>query len=360
MFRHRNRIPGFAALALALSISFLQPAVPAFAVADTTNSVASSDTNSGSSDALVAKGKGFEVKTSELTDLFVQYCARAAAQGQPVPEEQRELLRSNLLQHLILGKILVQKATDEDRAKTKELIEKAISESRAKAGSEDAFNLQIQATGMSLDQIRSNAFKEQLPSNVLIRETSGDVKISDADAKKYYDDNPDQFEQPEQVHVSHILLLTQDPVTKAPLPPDKKKEKLDLIKQIRDRALKGEDFGKLAKQYSEDPGSKDIGGEYTFGRGKMVPEFEAAAFSLQTNQISDVVETQYGYHIIKLLEKLPAAKVEFAKIEPRIKEMLTQRAVEKAAPAYLDKIRSDAEVTILDPALAAKTDPTAK
>jgi peptidyl-prolyl cis-trans isomerase C len=331
-------------LALAISISFLQPATSAFANAE----------SNLSADAILAKGNGFEVKRSELDDLFVSYCARAAAQGQPVPDDQRGLLRSNLLQHLILGKILTEKATDADRAKTLELIDKAIAESRAKAGGEDAFEVQLKATGMTLDQIRTNAFKEQLPSNVLMRETTQGVDISDAVARKFYDDNPDKFQQPEQVRASHILLLTQDPVTKQPLPPEKKKEKEKLIKELKARADKGEDFAALAKQYSEDPGSKDNGGEYTFARGRMVPEFEAAAFSLKTNQISDVVETQYGYHIIKLLEKIPPAKMDFAKIEPKIKELLTQQLVEKAAPPYLDKLRADANVTVLDPDLGGK------
>ena len=93
----------------------------------------------------------------------------------------------------------------------------------------------------------------------------------------------------------------------------KRKEMEGLLK----RARAGEDFAKLAKEYSEDPGSKDKGGEYTFPRGQMVPEFEAAAFSLNTNQVSDIVTTRFGYHIIKLSEKIPAQKVEFAKVAVR-------------------------------------------
>ncbi|HWD21110.1 MAG TPA: peptidylprolyl isomerase [Verrucomicrobiae bacterium] len=348
MFRPLRVCLGLAPLALAAS--FVLAAAPVRAAANP-------DTNSAlASDSLVAKGKGFEVKRSELDDLYVSYCARSTAQGQPVPDDQREALRSNLLQHIVLGKILTQRATDDDRKKTKDLIDQAIADSKARAGSEENFDTQIKASGMTLDQIRSNAFTEQLPSNVLLRETTKDANISDEAAKKYYDDNPDEFTTPEQVRASHILLLTQD-ANKQPLPPEKKKEKEKLIKEIRERAVKGEDFAKLAKEYSEDPGSKDKGGEYTFPRHQMVPEFEAAAFSLKTNQISDIVETQYGYHIIKLSEKIPASKVEFAKVEPKIKELLTHQAAEKAAPAYLDSIRAKADVVILDPALTSKPAP---
>src|SRR5262249_41030103 len=161
---------------------------------------------------------------------------RAAAQGEPVPDEQRTLLKSNLLQHIILGKILTGMATDADRAKTKELIEKAINDSKTKAGSEENFETQLKATGMTIDEIRSNAYKEQLPSNVLIRETTKGTEVTDAAAQKFYDDNPDKFQRPEEVRAAHILLLTQDPATKQPLPPEKKKEKEKLIRDLKARA----------------------------------------------------------------------------------------------------------------------------
>src|SRR5260370_23096101 len=137
------------------------------------------------------------------------------------------------------------------------------------------------------------------------------VNVTDADVKKFYDDNPAKFEQPEMVRASHILLGTKDQSSGTDLSDDQKKAKRKQIDDILKRARDGEDFAKLAKEYSEDPGSKDKGGEYTFPRGQMVPEFEAAAFSLKTNQVSDVVTTQFGYHIIKLSEKLPPKKPTF-------------------------------------------------
>ena len=112
--------------------------------------------------------------------------------------------------------------------------------------------------------------------------------------------------------------------------------------------MKGEDFSALVKQYSDDPASKDKGGEYTFPRGKMVPEFEAAAFTLKTNQISDLVESRYGYHIIKLLEKFPASKVSLAEASPHIREYLVSVAVKNGLPAYMAKLKAAADVKILD------------
>ena len=122
---------------------------------------------------------------------------------------------------------------------------------------------------------------------------------------------------------------------------------------ILKRVRAGEDFAKLAKEYSEDPGSKDKGGEYTFARSQMVAEFEAAAFSLGTNQVSDIITTRFGYHIIKLSEKIPARKVEYAKAASDVKEWLTQQAVQKQVPDYMAKLQKDAGVEILDEKLKA-------
>ena len=145
-----------------------------------------------------------------------------------------------------------------------------------------------------------------------------------------------------------------DPVARAPLSADQQQAKRKQIDDLLKRIQGGADFAALAKQYSEDPGSKDNGGELpAFPRGQMVPEFEAAAFSLTSNQVSDVVTTAYGYHIIKLLDKTPAKKVDYATVAARIKDFMTQQKVEKLAPAYMDKLKKAADVQILDADLKA-------
>src|SRR6185436_4678048 len=170
-------------------------------------------------------------------------------------------------------------------------------------------------------------------------------------------ENPARFEQPEMVRASHILLGTKDPSTGGELTDAQKDAKHKRMEDLLKQARAGEDFAKLARENTEDPGSKELGGEYTFPRGKMVPEFEAAAFSLKTNQVSDIVTTQFGYHIIKLSEKLPAKKVELAKVSQDIKDYLKGQAVQKQLPAYMEKAKKEANLQILDPKLKAADSP---
>jgi peptidyl-prolyl cis-trans isomerase C len=316
------------------------------------------------SDPVVATGKGFEIKRSQLDDAFIDYNANMVASGRTIADQDRPLIRSKLLEHLVINQILLQKATDEDKSTVMKLIDDQIAQARSNAPSPEAFEQQLKATGMTLAQVREKMQQERLCQRILIRENTNGIVTTDADIKKFYQENPEKFQKPERVRAAHILISTLDPLTHQPVSPDVKKEKLKLAETLKARAEKGEDFAALAKEYSEDPGSKNKGGEYTFKRGQMVPEFEAAAFSMQTNQISDPVETQYGYHVIKLLEKLPASTEDLATAQPFIRDYLTEQTAEKGLPAYLEKLKAGADVKILDQgdakADASKSSPTAK
>jgi parvulin-like peptidyl-prolyl isomerase len=122
---------------------------------------------------------------------------------------------------------------------------------------------------------------------------------------------------------------------------------LELSKRVR----AGEDFAALAKQYNEDVISKDTGGEFSFKRDQM--EFGDMAFSMKPNQISDVLTNEDGYRIFQLLEIIPAKKTEFAAIADKIKNALIGDEKRRLAPAYLNQLRKEAGVEILDPSLKA-------
>jgi peptidyl-prolyl cis-trans isomerase C len=306
-------------------------------------------------DPVVATGKGFEIKRSQVDEAFLNYSAAEASRGGNVPDTDRQMVRQKLLDHLIIDRILLQMATPTEKTNIQKLVDDAITEART--NSPEALEAQVKASGMTLAQMRDRAVDQQLCNRVLVRETTNGITVSDAEVKKFYDDNPSDFLVPERVHVAHILVSTLDLTTQNPLPPDKKKEKEKLANDIRTRAQNGEDFAKLVKQYSDDPGSRDKGGEYTFARNhQMVPEFETASFTLKTNQISDLVETRFGYHIIKLIEKFPPSQQQFADASSKIREYLVGQQANKELPAYLEKLKAGANVKILDPAFVDVTD----
>jgi peptidyl-prolyl cis-trans isomerase C len=301
---------------------------------------------------VIVRGKGFEITRSQLDEDVIRAKSQLAASGRPVTPEQSTLMEQQLLDQMINVRLLDAKATDADRTAGKAAADKRFADVKSKLGSEEALKRQLTLMDATQDEVLKKWTEAMTAEAVMKRELK--INVTDADARKYYDENPAKFEQPEMVRASHILLMTRDPATGLELTQAQKDAKHKQLEDILKRARDGEDFAKLAKEYSEDPGSKDKGGEYKFRRGQMVPEFEAAAFSLKTNQISDIITTSYGYHIIKLSEKIPAHKVDYTTAAQDIKDGLTAQAMQKQFPEYIKGLRKDAGVQILDERLKAK------
>ena len=314
-------------------------------------------------DPVIAKGKGFEIKQSDLDNVMTPVRARIAVSRQTVSPGRMKLIEAQALNGLIQLQLLLQKATAADRAEGTRTANLQMKELLDRAGSPQALARQFLALDTSEAQFRKQLEEQGTVRAVLIRELN--IKVTEAEAKQYYDAHPGEFELPERVRVEQIFLSTRDPVTGAELSDADKAAKKKEMEDILKRARAGADFKKLVEQYSEDPAAKENGGEYTVARGQTLPEFEAAAFSLNTNQISDVVTTANGYHLIKLLEKLPAKTLDFDSVLPNqtppsalkvsdyIKTVLTNRKVTQLAPAYLARLKKEAGVEILDPDLKA-------
>ena len=317
---------------------------------------------------MIAKGKGFEIKRSQLDEEVFRLKGQVAARGRTVSPEEALALEKQVLDQLIQLALLRGRATDAEKAAAKEAADKRVEEAQTALGSQEAFNRRLKAEGLTREQLLNKWTEGVAAESAAKREMN--VKVSDEDAKKYYESKPGNFEAPEMVRVSHILLSTTDPNDTNPDPsrkkelsePEKKakrKQAEDLLKRARD----GEDFTKLAREFSEDPAVKQNNGEYKFSReDPFVPEFKAAAFSLNTNQISDIVTTMFGYHIIKLWEKIPARTEPFSGPDTKatlrrpdgqyvtatIKEILTNETLSKQFPDYIKKLRKEADVQILD------------
>ena len=179
--------------------------------------------------------------------------------------------------------------------------------------------------------------------------------VTDQDLQAYYDQHRDEYRVSEQVKVSHILIKT-------PLPEPGQKEDEKAVADARTKAenvLKevkaGGDFAKLAEKYSDDPGSAKAGGELGWiGRGRTVPEFEKAAFSLNKGQTSDLVKSSYGFHIIRLEDKQDAHLKTLAEVKSEIQEKVKAQKTAHAAEVAANTMLSEARTGGLDKAASSK------
>lgn len=196
------------------------------------------------------------------------------------------------------------------------------------AGGRDKFLNMIESRGMSLDFIRSDIKKNLKINNYLEKMLAEKLQVSEEDIENYY--NQDKL-----ATVQHILLRTQGKSDSA------KQEIRQKMEKILEEAKSGKDFGELAKKYSEDPGSKDRGGIYeNFERGAMVAPFDSAAFSVPVGEISGIVETMYGYHILKVLDRKKEEKP-LSEVHDQIKEKLTMEHRRDFIPKFIEDLKKE-------------------
>jgi peptidyl-prolyl cis-trans isomerase C len=176
---------------------------------------------------------------------------------------------------------------------------------------------------------------EQLVDEEIVRK----INVSDKEVKEYYDANLEKFKQPEQVKASHILIKVDPKADESG-----KAEARKQIEMIQKKVKKGEDFEALAKEYSGCPSSTKGGDLGYFGRGQMVKPFEDAAFALEPGQVSNIVETRFGYHLIKVIEKKPPTTMSFDEVKERIQRYLKQQRIREKVLAYVEELRGKAKV----------------
>ena len=195
-------------------------------------------------------------------------------------------------------------------------------------GDEENFRSFLESQGYTIEFIRND-----LRRNLMLKKIVGaDLEITEEEAREYLKENKERFDIPEEVKARHILV-------------DTKKKALKVIARLE----KGEDFAKLAKEVSQDPGSKDKGGDLGFfARGKMVKEFEDAVFSLKDGERSDPVETTHGYHIIERLEYKKGRAVTFEEVADEVEEAMRDEKMPLLAQELISRLKEEAVIDYRD------------
>lgn len=324
-------------LAAAMSAADISPAPPGAAPAATNKP-------SFFSDRVVAKGRGFEVTQNQVEEAYIAFRATSAGQGRPLSEAQRPAAEHQILERLVHVHLLSQIASEEDMTTAREATEKNFAAYRDGMSTEASFNRQLVALGMTADLFKAKMYEEALTLQVLDRSLRPGVAVADDQVKRFYQTNTAQFTQPEKWRVSHILFLTQN-AYRQELTETQKKEKRQTAEKVLARIKAGEDFASLAREYSEDPNSRAKGGELPpLARPQMAPEFEKAASALTPGQVSEVVATRVGFHILKMHEKLPVRVTPFAEVQADLREYLLRQEIQLKIPDFLKKLRTDAGV----------------
>lgn len=260
----------------------------------------------------------------------------------PIPAERRDEILRAALDQLIIYSIMKQEVVSRGLSVSDADVEARLKQMQAQFPSQAEFDKALASRSTTLEQLRADAKQDMLIDKMMEGEVASVAAASDAEAKDFYDKNPDKFEQGEQVRASHILVRAPEDADEATKKTARAKAD-GLLKRVK----AGEDFAALAKEHSDD-GSKEQGGDLGFfGRGQMVPPFEEAAFSLKPGETSGVVTSPFGYHIIRMMEHKPATTVPYDQVKGQIVQFLSNQKKQERVESFIEEARSKAKIEVL-------------
>ena len=260
----------------------------------------------------------------------------------PVPADRRDEIYRKVLDELVTYTLLKQEAKAREFTVTDAEVEEQVNKMRQSARTEEAFKKALAERKMTLERLKVDARAEMSIAKMMAAQVAGATEATDAEVRDFYDKNPDKFKRGETVRASHILLRVDPNADDAT-----KKQTKAKIDAVLKRAKSGEDFAALAQQNSQD-GSAPQGGDLGyFPKEKMVPAFADVAFALKTGEISDVVTTQFGVHIIKVTDRKPAGTVPLDEVSPQVKQYLTEQKKQQQAQAFIAQIKQKAKIEVL-------------
>jgi len=297
-----------------------------------------------------------EVNGRAITNIELEkfYQQQVQEESQKPAGEQETMLRLNVLQGLIEREILLQQAEKLGLLATDAEVINRFTELKSPF-TEEEFQKQLQTRGLTTDQLKDQIRREESVKKLLNKEISSRISITDAEIKKFYEDNRAIFNVPEMRYQLAQILVSPDPNGPVRnLKSDKAHNEVEArqkIEMLAGRIKNGEDFAQLAQSYSEDPNSAQNGGELGFVEAsaldKSDPQLKQAVLLMQPGQVSKIIKSRMGYHILKVIAKQPGGQRQLTDpaVQQSIRSDLLGRKEQLLKAAYFDELRNQAKVT---------------
>ncbi len=293
--------------------------------------------------AVVARVNGKEIKRAELNAAMRGLMMQFAQNGRSIPPEQMETFERDVLDELINRELVLQEASATPPADLDNKVSEEFARIEKQVGGAAEFEKALSESGLTVADYRARLRDNLIVQGAMMGLMTNAAAATPAEVQDFYEKNPERFRQPDLVRARHILVRVPPSASE-----EEKAAKKAQIDALLVRVKAGEDFAALAKQFSEDPGSGRNGGDLgLFPRGAMVPEFDLAAFSLETNQVSEVITTQFGYHILQVTDKKPARQVPFEEVKEELGARLQRQKGAEAAQKHIGELRKSAKVEVL-------------
>jgi peptidyl-prolyl cis-trans isomerase C len=292
--------------------------------------------------AVVVKINGVAISRAELDRTMRPLLAKFGSADALSPE-QMALVEETAKENLIRTELLYQLAMKQDIPDLEKQVEEQLAIIKSRSASEEEWNDALADNGITLDELREQLKRAILINAFVENDVLPKIQISDAQLKAFYDEHPEAFSKPESMRASHILIGV-DAGAGAEEKEKAKRKADEVLAQVKS----GADFAELAKSVSTCPSAEQGGDLGEFGRGQMVAPFEDAAFGLDVDAVSEVVETQFGYHIIKATGKSAAEVVPFEEVKERIEKQLKAQDLQQQVMAQVEELRTTSVIELPD------------
>jgi len=291
----------------------------------------------------IASVNGKAISKSQYESRLSIIKKRSAHSGRQLDDAALTTVKNQILENLINTELLYQQSQKEgikvDDQIINEQIEKFKKRFSDKTAEETAYKKALKRMHVSEKEFRTEiqralAINQLLDTNVLQK-----ITVTDEEGKKYYNNNLNLYKQPEQVKISLIWIKVK--------PDDKESKKIQArkkIEMVQKKVKQGEDFGKLAKAYSEGPNAQRGGAWGYLKRGKTAEPIRDAAFALNVGEVSGIVETKFGYHLIKVNDKKPAGSTPYKEVQPKIEKHLKKEKEKTEIQGYIENLKKSAKI----------------
>ncbi|CAA6678647.1 MULTISPECIES: peptidylprolyl isomerase [unclassified Lentimonas] len=291
-------------------------------------------------DAVAIRVNGEDIKQSEIQAMADMMLQQAQASGQPVPPAMREQAIKAAEDNMIIQKLVTSEVAAAEIVVTDDEIEATIEQIKTSLPPTIDFDQALAMQGLTIEELKEN-IKDDTAARQLIESKTQDVaEVSEEDARAFYDSNIDKFAEEPKASASHILLSFEEGESD-----ESKAAKKAQLEGIRAEIIAETiTFEDAAKAHSGCPSSAQGGSLGEFGKGQMVPEFEIAVFSQDVDSVGEVVETSFGYHIIKVTDRTDGGTASFDEVKAQIIGYLNGNAKQEAVGAYLESLRKSATI----------------
>lgn len=259
-------------------------------------------------------------------------------------ESMKPMIREQAVNNLINRKLLSEAVDEQGITVSSDEVDARLADLETAAGGPEGFESRLSMMGVTRDELRKEVELGVAIEKLMESKTADQGEPGEADIRAFYDENPQQFERPEQVKASHILFMVQADATE-----EDKAAKREQAEEVLAQLQGGGDFAALATAHSDCPSSSKGGDLDYFGRGAMVPPFEEAAFGMKPGETSGIVETRFGYHIIKVEDKTAVGKVPYEEAKENIKQYLSGQDKQQAMTTVIEDLRADADIEYPEP-----------